>query len=580
MDSSGGGKPPRAEQAVGWSEMLGPYEIMWFPGLPKPTASGSARPPTARSFLASEGLATLMGGQDCHGDCDILLGLKEPRCAPALGATVRSLPEAEKWRAKTLVTEISKYQAEWLRRPRGGEQALMSALGYASGSSYPQGGYKVDFSGIAWIDALPSATADHSGNPRSDVDGWQADLINHGLNLPALVALEFELQQGVAVVVDDLDVSLMERPFKFGGPQIVRLSSGEWTLWTKLPFGRLPSAPYANTPDIQQSILDSSPNSTIQQMAAERHLDSGPMEVHCYRQDFNRYGRRLSHIFGGLPTDDVGQIQQLAIGLYQLAQDNDAVEIGGAAGVLISKVKALSSAPGRKLAARRLLLGDPNALMPVTVVAGNRLVFAPRLLFSISVACLNYVPSQQGQSIDERAASTYEQLVCKLSAEAGMVGPKGPPLVSGVFSKQAGDVDVFAWDEKSVYLLECKYKMQPPGGWSQANQAKRIEELESFLAKMEARRALADDRLRANKPIIRDCDGTEISLPAGLLETRSLRSVLVSARFEPRFNPGRHEVVTLVGRALAASVRERLPLARLMPVYEAPGPLPNPAANE
>lgn len=123
-----------------------------------------------------------------------------------------------------------------------------------------------------------------------------------------------------------------------------------------------------------------------------------------------------------------------------------------------------------------------------------------------------------------------------------------------------------------MYLVGAKYQMEEPGAWRPAQVAKRIDYLEKEWANLQTKVPQWETKLREAQVQVRK-DDKPLLLPAGLLATRNLKPVMVSARIEPRLSAG-VKLWSLVPSDCAAEMAKTLPQNLTSPMWGGKGPLP------
>ncbi|MHB8634713.1 MAG: hypothetical protein ACYDBQ_12265 [Thermoplasmatota archaeon] len=172
---------------------------------------------------------------------------------------------------------------------------------------------------------------------------------------------------------------------------------------------------------------------------------------------------------------------------------------------------------------------------------------------------------ERGQE-SKRASTGFELLVSHAVENLGATTTaQGRRLVGVSLRKNDGkEVDVLAWTDDEVYLIESKYEQEPPGAWDGLMPWKRGWRRGEHERKHESKVAHWEARIRERKPVVR-VDNKEVHLPESLLETRRLKPLIASARPEPRRRQSM--VVSAVPKDAADFMRRRLPLERFAPIW-------------
>jgi Holliday junction resolvase-like predicted endonuclease len=194
--------------------------------------------------------------------------------------------------------------------------------------------------------------------------------------------------------------------------------------------------------------------------------------------------------------------------------------------------------------------------------------YSPELVRSFRVALQNYI-AVAGQPMTDYIAREHEKLVAAVLRRAGyQCDHEGAPALNLRATRTAKEVDVVAWNDEQLLLVDVKAEAEPPGAWADAG----VENRSKVLRRYDGQLGKAVDQFVALlKNGTAECrqgpDGRlPFTLPAGIAN-KAIRGLIVSFRVEPRTNT-RFPVRTFMVPLAADVARRRLPVDKVMPVWD------------
>jgi len=343
-----------------------------------------------------------------------------------------------------------------------------------------------------------------------------------------------------------------------------------WTAWTLANFHRLPVTQEEDR-DLALSFtrLD---GDALFRIAQNKGIPLGALDALVNKQMLKALAPNLVSAIERMPAMVANGITKVAHELHIWAEEPLHREPPN------GKVLGAASIPEERVAAwlgalEHVLLppitaGHPACVAPLLFAYRGAYWYSPTTVDMISREIQRNALSVSREPLEKQASRAFELLVARLLPDAGFQTRIGEDELVGVTisNRTPAEVDVFAWNDRIVLLVETKAEAEQPGAWSDENTSARRARLTEYARAHAAKVDTWSAFLReGGQPKL--ADGRRVDLPAAV-RGRPLRGVLISARVEPRVIAPEVPIVTYMSRPAIDAAGPHVPAELVCPWWD------------
>lgn len=495
-------------------------------------------------------------------------------CTVCVPGWVLTPTQADEWLRLTSAVARDLLRADFLERPDNDElilawmdTELVRSAGRVSG----------DYRGWRMLEALTQSYADRLGLSYVHAEDSLAAIVARSEGLTASQRLVYEVAQGSSILVAREDPAVT--PVGLWNPKSYEVLDRMWTKWTLVAWGRAPGLERAET-DFVRRLVRGDPDASLLGMAKGfgRRLARSPedspllsLDNQAELQVINRYAPTVMASLRELAKKEgsIGHLAVLTECLKWNAKEAGAtaqVGAGTVAWIDRQRVRGVLSEHGALEALNWTVWGRRSCVIPILAHRDHGFAYSPTLSDSINKIALNFRPVQADLRMSKVAGNVFEKLVAlRLSeSDCGYTTSIGDRLTVSVALTPRGqrDIDVVAWNDQEVVLVETKAEAEPPGAWSTNGVRDRTAALELYRSKLRAKLTSWQAHMRNGRSRVW-IDGVESDIHA-VWRSLPVRGAILSARIEPALqSPAPPLVASFLPSRAARVVAKHVPSAEV-----------------
>ena len=502
------------------------------------------------------------------------------QCAGCLGLTILSLDEGKDWIKKER-DRLTAAVNELLSRRRS--ETITPILDRLDALALQEmgEGVNINFGALAALDAMREVlelpTNETSYHPNGATSAAAAIML---YDLGILRTLPFQLEQREQDVVKGIAKTQKLRPTLLADNFPLLRRDHLWTRWTQVAYNRGPDLP--TEPDFCLALQRDDPAASVVGLAVklldipgQKPVTVLPILAGIDRQTLKAFAPGISSMLARLSEEDLMRLQALLNALTKYADMSVGDKTPGLLRVsvreLISLVHPLSDV---QMLSTVAINGQKGKTIPLASREGLKVTYPAILARNLGQSALMYRKTLVGGAMSDLTSDSFELIISRVLRRCGYETiHAGRELISiATHSGGRDEVDIFAWNDAELLLVEAKFEIDPPGGWTPTMIEKRKKQLEKHIAQHEPKAAAWTTHLNNPGAIARTHPGDlPVELPRDLLAARSVRSIIISGRVEPLVS-GSIEVRTFMPPMAAAMARKHLPAGSYCPIWEGTAP--------